>query len=102
MHTNDFQKLDLNYWAVAIEPLGYVHHPMMGWSLVSSSEDPFDKFNPEYTYIPTCGMAIETLARNGFGFSITYPRHTPYKKKWYADNFNWAGPPEPKEDEEDF
>jgi hypothetical protein len=75
---------------------------MMGWSVVNSSEDPADSLNPHVTYSPTCETAVQEAVMYGWGFSITYPRHRPFKKKWYSDNFKWAGPPIEREDEEDY
>ena len=75
---------------------------MMGWSIVGSSEDPADTFIPYYTYAPTSESAVTEAIMCGWGFSITYPRHTPFKKKWYSDNFEWDADPVKREDEEDY
>ena len=63
-----------NSWAVDIEPLGFVHNPLMGWGTAMSSEDPFESFQKMPMNAFSADDAVEHAKERGCGYSIVYPR----------------------------
>ena len=95
-------EIELNSWIIEHTSLGYFHNQLMGWGPTQSSTDAYDAFERASSTTTSAIHAVNRAQTIGWGVDIIYPTNRYMPRKSYASNFKWKGPPQKKEDEEDY